>query len=151
MRNSIFEAEKIYELSFGKNEFWPFARKCVIYTFSGKISKFVFSKTQFVDFFRFKNRIPHKNISLPCSQIDIGVPIAIHEFRSFIFFPLSLAEIPLSGNFINMGPTLGPGPYAGGAGGAPPLGPQSSSPQGSIVLIPGGAEIRAATVEEAGE
>ena len=27
-------------------------------------------------------------------------------------FSLSLAEIPLSGNVLNMGPTLGPGPYA---------------------------------------
>ena len=38
----------------------------------------------------------------------------------FQFFSLSLAEIPLSGNFLHMGPTLGPGPYAGGAGGAAP-------------------------------
>ena len=39
----------------------------------------------------------------------------------------------------------------GGAGGALPLGAQSSSPQGNNVLIPGGAVIRAATVSEAGE
>ena len=68
--------------SFCKNKFWNFHQKCV-----RNFSKFVFAKTQFVDLFRFKNRIPRKNISLTCSQIDIGVPIAIHEFRSFIIFP----------------------------------------------------------------
>ena len=38
----------------------------------------------------------------------------------FRFVSLSLAEFPLSGNLLHIGPTLGPGPYAGGARGAAP-------------------------------
>ena len=48
---SDFWNEKNYELSFGKNEFWNFARKYVNFKFLGNVSKFVFAETQVVEFF----------------------------------------------------------------------------------------------------
>ena len=77
----------MFQIEFSQKRISKFCQTCVIYTCLGKIQNFVFAKTQFETFFRFKNRIPRKQISLTCSQIDIGVPIAIHEFQSFIFFP----------------------------------------------------------------
>ena len=122
MRNPIFETKIFYELSFGKNNFCNFARKFVIYTCLGKISKFVFAKTQFVIFFRFKNRIPRAKKSLPCSQIDIGVPIAIHELQSFMFFFLVFGRDSTFRKFSSYGPNPGPWALCRGCGGrSPPL------------------------------
>ena len=85
-------------------------------------SKFIFAKTQFVDFFRFKNRIPRAKKSLPCSQIDIGVPIAIHEFQSFMFFPCLWQKFHFQEIFSIWAQPWALGPMQGVRGAQPPAG-----------------------------
>ena len=85
------------------------------------VSKFVFAKTQFVDFFRFKNRIPRKKNHYHVPKLILAYRSRFMNFKVSVFF-LVFGRNSTFRKFSSYGPNPGPWALCRGCGGrSPPL------------------------------